>query len=173
MVEAGAGSVSEGQPDRRPAAFLVFDRVFNDFKAVGGEPYTVFLRVEAGVVERFAFERADRRPEPWPGREQQRPPRPGRGREDLEHGPLIIPGEVEEAVPCEDAIETTAHVQPPHVPDDPLVFGEPRPAKVDQRRRGVHARDPASPPDQVSGDRLTPAAAEIEHVRAREPVEEP
>ena len=48
------------QPDRAPAAVGVFHNMGHNIKAVPVEQQAVFVGVEAGMIEGFPFQRADR-----------------------------------------------------------------------------------------------------------------
>jgi hypothetical protein len=45
-------------------------------------------------------------------------------REDSKHRPLVVRPQVEEAVPCENAVETLSQPQAPHVGHEPSMEGE-------------------------------------------------
>jgi len=54
---------------------------------------------------------------------------------DVEHAPLLVTFQKEEAAPREQALEGTAEGHPPHVRDDPFVLGKTLLAESDQRGR--------------------------------------
>jgi hypothetical protein len=86
--------------------------------------------------------------------------------EPREHGPLIIHVQVEEAVPGNKAVETPGKVQLTHIRHQPLALWMARAAQGDHGWRRIDANDFESEPEDISSDRLSHAAANVEHSAA-------
>jgi hypothetical protein len=82
-----------------PAAIRVFGGVGHDIEAIAAEQQAVLAGTEARVIERLSLERADRFPEGWAAREQQRRTWQGMVTEDRKHQALLVRSQVKEAVP--------------------------------------------------------------------------
>ena len=82
--------------------------------------------------------------------------------EDREHPALVFWGQVEEAIPRQDAVETPIQRQHPHVCDDPFLVRKTVLAHADEGWRRVDAGHLAAPLDQVACDRFGSAASDVE-----------
>src|SRR3569833_2840242 len=95
-------------------------------------------------------------------------------RKAREHFALILPGEMEKAVPCYQTVKSSAQIQLTHVGGNPLRFRKTTPAQLDHRRGGVDTQDVHTTLQKVASDRFTHTAAEIENGRPqREKLDEP
>jgi len=139
-----------------------FDDVRDDTESVPLEKRTIFGRVEASVVKRFALKRSDGFPVYRAAGEHEGRVWSGMGFKNREHLRLIFRAEVEKTVPCQDALKTPAEKECSHVVDDPVLIGEAGFADVDESRRGVHAGHTVAAFDEVARNGLGRTAADIE-----------
>ena len=117
------------------AASGVFDDVRQDIKSVCVEERAIFGGTQASVIKRFALIGSDCFPMRRPAGEHQGRLRCGMRSENGEHRALIFRAEVKEAVPCQNALKTSAERQRPHIVDDPVLILEARFAEVDESPR--------------------------------------
>lgn len=128
------------------------------------------------MVEWLAFESAYRLPISWTTCEKKRSFWSRKSPEDRKHPTLIITTEMEEAVPCQKAIELPVHAKLTHISQHPFVLGEPVSAELDQLRRRIDTRHDVSALDKVSRQRLACTTAYVQYVsrsweQARETVQ--
>ncbi len=83
-------------------------------------------------------------------------------RKDLEHAALVLRRQVEERIPGDQPVEAAAKGEAAHVGDLPVAFGKAGPAQRDHRRGGIDTGDGMAVFDEMAGDRLPGAAADIE-----------
>src|SRR5258708_29572497 len=146
-------------------AVLVFGEVRDDIEAAVIEERAILGLVQAGVVKRLAAEISDCLAMRRAAGEHQGGIRRGVFSENGKHPALILRAEMEIAVPCENAAKRPAQRQRPHVRDDPLLAWKMALADVDERRRGVHARDIVTRFDEITGDGLAGAASNVHNGR--------
>src|SRR5690606_29142368 len=76
---------------------------------------------------------------------------------------LLVHGEVEKAVPADDAAEPVPEIERAHVGVHPARGGKPLARDGEHRLGKVGAPDLAALLDQIAGDGLAGPAAQIEH----------
>ena len=82
-----------------------------------------------------------------------------------EHPALVAWREMEKAVPREYPVERPVQRECAHVRALPIVVREVGAGEAEQVWRGIDARNSAAMSDQVCGNRLAKAAAQVEHGR--------
>ena len=118
------------------------------------------------MVERLALPFADPLAGAMAGGEHQSGAGAGMGGEAGEQCALVVGGEMEDTVPGDQAVEAAAEIERAHVGDQPLLLREALPAQGDQRGGAIDAGHGEAALDQVAGDRLARAAAQVEDGRA-------
>jgi len=116
------------------------------------------------VIERLPVEVVDRLAVRRSRREQQQPARRDVSAEDREHGALVLNTQVEEAVPGDDGAEGFIQRQRAHVAHHPRHGRKTLGGQGDHGGRCIDAGHAAAGVDQIAGDGLARAAAEIQHM---------
>ena len=157
-------------------ACRIFDRVSDDGEAVLVKQGPVLGAIQARVIQRLAFECADRLSVTRAGRKNEG--RTGRRMcsENRKHKALVILAEVEEAVPGENTVECSVQGQCSHIRDAPPLSRMALLADGDHFRRRIYAGYVTASLDEVATDWLAGPAANIENrglgwQHSKEPVE--
>jgi hypothetical protein len=155
------------KPDRTTTGRRGLNDMGDDSKSVLVQKRTILGCIQASMVKRFALKRSDCFPVYSAAGEHQGRLGCGMHPENVEHRVLIFGGQVEKAVPCQNAVKAPAEGQRPHILDNPVLIGKSRFAEVDERWRRIHARHMASLFDEVPGNGFGGTASNVEDGSSR------
>jgi len=150
------------EPDAVPAGLRIVEHVGDDLEAVVSEQRAIGVRCETGMVERFAAERPHCHAVARPAGEHQSGMRRRVRAEDRKHPALIVPRQMKETVPREQAVERLPEGQRAHVGDVPSASRKTRPAEIDHRGRRVDAVNLIARSHEIARNRLARSAANVE-----------
>ena len=119
------------------------------------------------MVQRFALKGADRFAESGAGREQQGSAGGGMRTEDGKQGALVVVRKVKEAVPSDQPVEGAVDRQRAHIGHHPLRLRKAAPAGGDERGRGIDTNNTKPVLEQMAGNGLARAAADVQHRATR------
>lgn len=159
--------LSLGKPDGAPAAAGIFGDVRENAESMLRQQRPIFRSRQAGVIEGFTLEAAKRLAIRRTAGEKQPCPGGGVRLKHRKHPALIRAGQMEEAIPGHHTVKASSQLQSPHIG---LVRPRRRQSRVKQRQHGCRGIDPGDHEaaiGELTGDRDTGAAAQIQYLGAR------